>query len=235
MLPLLKNVVDYIFPPRCLSCPNFTLTNDGFCAECWLKINFISHPYCKLCGYKFDIFISENSFCGKCLYKSPPFNKARSLIKFDQFSKKLIHDFKYHDKTHLAKIFSKLLYYRYKEDIADVDIIAPVPMHKFKRLFRMYNQAQILAHETAKILNKPIYENLLIKYKWTKSQAFLTRNQRKKNLSKSLKINDKYIIENKKILLIDDVITTGVTIHECSKILKQAGADSIVVVSIART
>lgn len=235
MLSFFKNIIDYIFPPGCLTCTNFTFTPDGFCGECWPQINFISEPFCKLCGYKFEIYLEENLLCGRCLSKPPNFNKARSLVKFDQFSRKFIHDFKYYDKTHLARVFAKLLYFRYQKDFSNIDIITPVPMYKFKRLFRMYNHAQLLAKEIAKIIDKPLYDNLLIKNRWTKSQAYLSQNARKKNISKSIILNEKYQIKNKKILLIDDVITTGVTINECSKILKLAGASYITVISIAKT
>ncbi|MCC8368756.1 MAG: ComF family protein [Rickettsia endosymbiont of Oxypoda opaca] len=99
----------------------------------------------------------------------------------------------------------------------------------------MYNPAHILAQEIAKITDKDIKADILIKAKWTKSQTFLSKKQRMNNIKKSIKFNRKYEITKQKILLVDDVITTGTTINECTKILRRAGAGSIYVMAIAMT
>jgi len=228
-----KYIIDYILPPRCLSCQIFTTGNDESCCDCWSKISFISKPYCTLCGCRLAISVLDGLTCGKCFVKKPSYEMARSLMKFNQYSKKIIHAFKYHDKTGLGKIFATLLCQRYRLEICDVDLIVFVPMNKLKRLLRMYNQAQILAEWISIILKKPIEHNLLIKSKWTKSQASLSKKAREKNLSNSLEINTKYIIKGKRILLVDDVMTTGTTINKCTKLLKQAGATSVYVITIA--
>lgn len=239
-------VLNYILPPRCFSCAELianykydqTINNFGFCADCWYKLTFICKPYCKICGYPFSFTIEDGLICGKCTKKLPIFDKSRSLMKFDVFSKKSIHAFKYHDKTALAKIFAHLLYQRYHSEIQDFDMIIPVPMHKIKRLFRMYNQAHILALEIAKLLNIRFCPNILVKTKWTKSQSKLSRSQREQNLNNSFTISKKYRnnqLQGKKILLIDDVLTTGSTIKECSKVLKQNNASYIYVLTIAMT
>jgi len=230
-----KYAIDYILPLRCPSCQVFISTNDGFCADCWSKINFISKPYCKLCGCGLGLSILDGLTCGRCFSNSPKYELLRSLMKFNEHSKRIIHAFKYHDKTGLGKVFAKLLCQRYELEISNVDLIIFVPMNKLKRLFRMYNQAQILAHEIALILKKPLWHNVLIKSKWTKSQASLSKIERERNLSNSLKFNSKYNIKGKKILLVDDVMTTGTTINKCTKLLKQAGASSVCVVTIAMT
>jgi ComF family protein len=154
-------------------------------------------------------------------------------LKFNEHSKKAIHQFKYQDKTIFAKTFAKLLCYRYGAEIADIDLIVPVPMNRFKRLLRLYNPAHILAAEIAKITNKTLKADILIKSKWTKSQTFLSKKQRKNNINNSIIFNKKYDVTKAKILLVDDVITTGVTIAQCSKILRTAGASSIYVMTIA--
>jgi ComF family protein len=230
-----KHVIDYILPLRCPSCQTFSSTNDGFCGDCWGKINFISKPYCKSCGCGLGLSILDGMICGKCFRNSPNYELSRSLMKFNEHSKRIIHAFKYHDRTGLGKIFAKLLCHKYEAEINDIDIVVFVPMHKLKRLFRMYNQAQLLAHEMALMLKKPLGNNMLIKSKWTKSQASLSKIEREKNLRDSIKFNSKYKIKGKKILLVDDVMTTGTTINKCTKLLKQAGASSVYVVTIAMT
>lgn len=181
------------------------------------------------------VHILDNAVCGRCYSKKPNYNLARSLFKFNEYSKKVVHQFKYQDKTIFAKTFAKLLCNRYLEDIKDVDLIIAVPMNRFKRLIRMYNPPHILAEEIAKIMNFTVKADILIKSKWTKAQTFLSKRQRKNNISGSIKFNTKHNIIGKKILLVDDVITTGVTINECSKILRAAGAKEVYVVSVAMT
>jgi len=212
-----------------------TETREDFCSNCWKKLEFITKPYCIICGLRLQLSVLNNLCCGKCFQKKPHYDLSRSLIKFTDHSKKIIHAFKYQDKTILAKTFAKLLCKYYQGEVHDIDFIIPVPMNRFKRLFRMYNPAMIMAIEIASILKKPTFPDVLIKSKWSKSQTYLSKVQRESNLSNSLKFNDKYQIIGKKILLIDDVLTTGATINKCAKILKLAGAKSVYVMTIAMT
>ncbi|MGX6960879.1 MAG: ComF family protein [Rickettsia endosymbiont of Pentastiridius leporinus] len=218
-----------------MSCSEILNSNGEFCCDCWKNLEFIAKPYCNICGQRFSIKILDNATCGRCYSKKPNYDLARSLFKFNEYSKKVVHQFKYQDKTIFAKTFAKLLCNRYLEDINDIDLIVPVPMNRFKRLLRMYNPPHILAEEVAKIVNIRVKADILLKSKWTKAQTFLSKRQRKNNISGSIKFNTKHNITGKKILLIDDVITTGVTINECSKVLRMAGAGSVKVISVAMT
>ena len=132
-------------------------------------------------------------------------------------------------------MFAKLLWARYKSEIQNVDIVVPVPMHRWKRVFRNYNPAQILGQELTNIIAKPMYPDALIKQKWTISQTGLSKEKRSKNLQGSIKIGNKYNLKDKNILLVDDVKTTGATSNLCSKILKQAGANLVKLVTISLT
>ncbi len=169
------------------------------------------------------------------MHSRPSFTLARSLIKFNDNSKKIIHAFKYYDKSTVAALFARLFCARYGEEIKDIDLIVPVPMHKIKRLMRNYNQSFILGQEMAKILNKPILFDGLVKYKWTQPQSSLKFKARQHNLIGSIKANDKYDVKGKNILLVDDVLTTGNTIKYCSNLLKYQGAAKVIVATIART
>lgn len=230
-----KTIIDYILPPRCFSCKELTFCNDGFCAPCFNKLNFVTTPHCSICGYALTISVLDNMICGKCLFEKPVYDKARSLLKFDQNSQKLIHNFKYYDDTSAAELFAKLLYTKYKTELFDIDYIVPVPMHKLKRLIRMYNQAQILAKELSLISSKPLRNDILNKTKFTKSQARLSKIERQRNLIDSIKIRSNINLKDKSILIVDDVMTTGSTVSKCAQILKKAGAKKIYIVTIAMT
>ena len=235
MLTLFEPIIDYIFPPTCLACGEFTLKSHSFCSKCWSEFNFIAKPYCKDCGMQFELPVFDAMSCGKCIKHPPAYDYARSLLKFDKNSKKIIHSFKYHDKIELSTLFSRLLYKTYNEQISHVDYVIPVPMHRFKRLLRMYNQADLLCIALAKLMNKPRIPDILIKTRWTKSQVYLTRRARKENLRSSIRLNPKYNIKGKTILLVDDVMTTGTTLDYCSKLLKKGGAKAVIALTVATT
>lgn len=235
MYKIYQYIIDYILPCRCPSCAEITDSNEDFCSKCWKKLNFITKPYCSICGRQFNISILEGMKCGKCLQSYHYYDWSRSLVKFDEYSKKIIHTFKYKDKTSLAETFTKLLYNQYSHELHNIDLIIPVPMNRFKRLFRMYNPALLLVLEMNKIINTTMIPDILIKTKWTKAQTYLSKNEREKNLAGSIIINKKYQIQGKRILLLDDVVTTGTTINKCAKILKAAGAKHVSVMTIAMT
>lgn len=230
-----NKLIDYVLPHRCISCRELTRDEAGLCSGCFMKLNFIANPYCMKCGTPFEFEIKSKVFCGKCLLNPPEYDLARALLKFDFHSKQLIHNFKYNDSTVSAGLFAKLLVARYRDDFKDVDIIVPVPMHRIKRILRHYNPAQILANELGKKLNIPVLYDLLIKVRWTKAQTTLTKKERETNLRGSIKCSADYNLSGKKILLVDDMRTTGATSDNCIKALKKRNAAQIKLVTIGIT
>ncbi len=243
-------IIDFVFPHKCLNCSSMTESGGGLCGKCFVAINFIEGAYCDSCGNLFDLSIHKGLICAKCIWNKPNYDKARTLFKFNALSKKVIHDFKYNDKTNYARFFAKLFLLKYGKLLDEVDIITPVPMHRFKRLYRFYNPPMLIAKEIFKALSNEQYfilgnidnsksihtiYDLLIKTKLTKTQTALKQSMRYKNIKKSISVNGKYNIKGKKILLIDDVLTTGSTAGYCSKMLKAAGAKKVYFFSVART
>jgi ComF family protein len=227
--------IDYLFPYRCLKCFSHTQKEDGLCSNCFKDLNFNYIPYCYICGKGFAINIDGINICGSCTAKKPIYDNARFIIRYDEKSKSLIHAFKYNDKTIFSKIFSKMLFYQYKDYITQADLIVPVPMHRLKRLLRFYNQTQYLAKSLSKLSSIDVRSDLLIKHRYTKPQTSFNQKDRKKNVLNSFIFNKKYNIIGKTILLVDDVITTGSTIKECTRVLKKAGALKVLVISVAST
>lgn len=233
---ILYKILDYIYPPRCISCSELIQENGGFCGTCWSGLNFITKPYCKICCFEFSFDPGEgNDICLKCSSNPPAFDLARSVLRFDEHSKKLIHALKYHDSTFVASNFAKIIVAMHKDIISKADFIIPVPMHKWKRLSRLYNQSQIFASEIAHLAGKKMVPDILLKTKHTKSQTGLSKKHREENLKGSIEVVKRGEIKGKYIVLVDDVMTTGSTVDLCAKILKKAGAKSVVVICIART
>ncbi|TJX66244.1 ComF family protein [Soehngenia saccharolytica] len=150
-------------------------------------------------------------------------------IFYNRFAKDFIHQYKFNNKSYLFKTFSSYMNKTLcKLEIFDYDLIIPVPIHRRKEAIRGYNQSYLLANEIAKYNKKPIYKDVLIKRKWTKEQNKLNLYERRLNLSSSFIVKREKIILDKKILLIDDIVTTGMTLELCSKELKENGADKII-------
>lgn len=212
-----------------------TDNNLGICISCFKDLNFISSPYCNICGVPFEFVMQGRLVCGKCIVKPPYYDIARSIFKFDTKCKKLIHGFKYNDKTASARIFANIIIANYKNDIDDIDFIVPIPMNRIKRIFRQYNPPQILAQELSKLLSVEMIPDLLIKTKWTKPQTMLSRVQREQNLACTIIYNVKRNIQGKNILLVDDVKTTGTTSNHCAYILKKYGAKKVILITIGAT
>ncbi len=244
LLKIYHLVLQMILPSRCISCDKTLQDDAGLCLQCWNKIHFITGNICIKCGYPLEFDLSDgknNMTCGKCFVVKNNFDMARSICSYNSIVGKFIGKLKYGDNLHIAKFIAKsllplfILYYK------DCDIICPVPMHKKRLQKRTFNHAALITVILVKMLNKKgikiIYiPDLLKKTKLTATQNQLNKKQRIENVKGSFDINLKYSINNKKILILDDVITTGSTINECAKMLKKNSKNSkIYAISFART
>ena len=237
MKSILKTILNIILPPRCPCCGKIVVLEHTLCESCFDKIQFIAKPYCKICGIPFENETDANlsKICAKCASQKRITRLNRSAILYDDFSKKLILDFKFFSKTQNAKLLAKWLYMAGK-DIFDegVDLIVPVPLSYKRLLFRGYNQSAVLARLLSKQAKIKTDLFNLKKIKHTKPQSSLTENARLKNVKNVFQVQNCSKIKNKRIVLIDDVLTTGATLAECAKVLLKAGAESVDTLTIAR-
>ncbi|MDX1923666.1 MAG: ComF family protein [Rickettsiaceae bacterium] len=225
--------LDFLAPYKCISCNAISMENNALCSICWSKHIFIEEPLCKRCGIAFEIDIGDEALlCPRCANDSTGYDVARSIFKYNEGSKSIIFKFKYGDQTHLANFFAKMFMVKYRDLIMSADIITCVPMHKLKRIFRLYNQSQVIAKSLSNNAKIQFLPNLIIKKSYTKSQSSLSREKRKTNLKDNFLVTAK--LANKVILILDDVESTGSTLKECSLALKKAGAETVVALSIAK-
>ncbi len=242
--------IDFFLPPRCPGCMQMIDKHYHLCFKCWSQVEFVSRPKCKICGTGFEFEINfSDPICGDCLTTQPYFDKARHLFKYNALIQSLVKKFKFNGEVQLGACFANWLVNNYFEFIEDNNLIAPVPMHKYKRLLRGYNQSLELSrrisgqlagkiNNTNGAANLPLHRaDLILKAKYTKPQTSLSRTSRQKNLIGSMYVNPVYktMLKGKNVLLIDDVITTGATAGEISKLLKRAGASKVNILSIAKT
>lgn len=235
--PILQRAVNAIYPPQCLSCREIVSEEGNMCSQCWEGATFIADPICHKCGIPFELNVAQETWCGDCMQCSPKYNKARAVFVYDDNSQRLISKFKYSDKTSASPYLARWMLRVGSGMLHDCDFVAPVPLHRNRLIYRRYNQAALLCKSIEQQTSKTTVVDLLKRVKNTPSQARLTTNQRKINVSGAFSLNEKYsdYVVGKNILLVDDVMTTGATIEACAKILLQAGADKINILTIART
>ncbi|MDR1375332.1 MAG: ComF family protein [Holosporaceae bacterium] len=230
IMEVVKNIC---FPIVCCKCGDF-VDSEGLCPNCWKHIKWISDPKCKICGAPFEIDL--DALCLACLKKRPHFDRAIAAFRYEDFSKDMILKFKHWDATYIAEKLSNWMYGACAKDMAGADIIIPVPIHFLKRLKRQYNQSELLAMGLQKLSGVAYEPRILKKIKHTDPQEGLSRNRRLKNVRGSLGVDEDYVslIDGKSVILVDDVLTTGSTVNECSRILKKYNAAKVIVVTLAR-
>lgn len=224
----LQKILQIFCPARCIFCGNY---GEEICTQCWNKVYWFSNAHCcDICGapmqYKLDCV------CKNCTIKRPIFDKAISIFEYTEFSKFPILRLKNNDATYLVDIFARLITRSLKSIVTGNEIIIPIPLHRKKLMKRRYNQSALLAKKIAKLLNMKYRPLLLEKITNTLPQEGLNRDARLRNVVGSFNIHKR--IDNVSIILIDDVMTTGATADECSKILKQNGAKRVTVATIAK-
>ena len=163
-------------------------------------------------------------------------DRVYALGVFDENFQELIHNFKYKGKISLGKKLGHRLAEELKgQNLSDFTYLIPVPLHKARKRERGFNQSEILAEALAQKLNLRLPQNILIRIKNTKDQTKLSIEERKQNVAGAFQVQDQHkILHGQKIILVDDVITTGATLNECARVLKQAGAKEILAVTIAK-
>lgn len=205
-------------------------------------LQIIYPKQCLICG-KLNI----DTICNKCLkeikpvmkmeqYKNKNFNEHLYIFEYEGIIRKKIIDYKFKDKAYLNELFAKIILKNEKicRKIKKYDIIISVPIHKKRKTERGYDQSELIAIKLAKELNVELIKNNLVKQKHTIAQSTLSKEQRQQNVKQVYKLMNKQKIQNKKIIIIDDIYTTGSTVEECSRILKQNGAKEILVLTIAK-
>lgn len=223
----LETILEFLYPDVCGICNN--ICKNCLCKKCELKIR--KYEINKIVDLNRNVQIKNSN------YKNMYFDYIISIYKYEDIIRQKIIEYKFGDKPYLYKMFSKIILKNKKicGFFKKYDIIIPVPIHKEKKHIRGYNQTELIAKEISKNNhNLRLEKNVLIRKLSTKPQSSLTKKERKENIQNAFDIINEKRIENKNIILFDDIYTTGSTVNECSKILKQKGVKKIMILTIAK-
>jgi len=210
---LLKDLLGFVYPPYCILCEaNLEPKNKLVCEQCWERLETSSTR---------ETYISKQ--------------RILALYSYSNDVRTIIHNLKYLNKTHLAVNLGSSIGKIIKEDksIRNWDLLIPIPLHKVKQRSRGFNQSELIVNAIAEVCSIKKDNNILTRHRYTKNQAALPMKERAANVRGAFSVRDNSNIEGKKIILVDDVITTGSTMLECMKVLKEAGAKEVAALSAA--
>lgn len=234
---ILSKVTDFVLPPRCICGKKIVAESNSICAPCYDDSGMVTSSFCSRCGNPQEFDFGKNVICGECISNEPEFDQARFVFKYNELTARIVTRLKYGDKTQSVKKIAEFMSSRISGFDNKPDIITSIPISKKKLLHRKFNQSAYIANHISRKVNIEIDNQILKRVKDVPPQASLKRAERLKNVKGVFAIDPKKadMVKGRTVLLIDDVITTGATITEATKVLKKAGAEKVYVLSFAKT
>jgi ComF family protein len=231
-----RSVLGLIYPPTCIACQAATGEPHALCAACWSHIRFIERPFCERLGTPFQVDLGQPLLSPAAIADPPVFGRARAVAEYDGTASLLVHRLKYNDRLDLARALGGMMTRAGAELLAEADVIVPVPLHRWRLWRRRFNQAMALSQMVSSGSGVSCDPFLLARVKRTRRQVGLTKAQRQDNLQGAFRVpaDAKARLKGKRVLLVDDVLTTGATANAASRALLRGGAASVDVLAFAR-
>ena len=230
----LETAIVFLYPAKCRVCDGFlgVASMPYICANCWRDVQYIEPPWCDICGTP-----EVNGLCDACAISPPRYGKLRAIAFYHTTLQQAIHLFKFEKKKVFAQHLIQLINAHIPSDcdIAEYDFILPIPIHKKRLRERGFNQAALLADGIAKVENIPVLVDTLVRKRHTVAQSSLDRDARQQNIVGAFEVRNPDVIGGKRLLIIDDVFTTGATIREAVSELWTADPAEVDVLTLART
>lgn len=230
--------LNLIFPPVCQVCRNERAgAREGYVGgECWSQVRFVTAPFCERCGLPYEGSIHHSFVCSNCQDIKFHFRFARSAVLAGQLILNVIHHYKYNRALYFETFLADLLI-RQAAPILDRekwDLIVPVPLHPAKEREREFNQAERLARHLSRAAQIPVRTDLVRRVKPTETQTRLNRAQRAENVHGAFVARGPKLLNGQRVILLDNVMTTGATTSACARALRQTGAGDVCVWTVAR-
>ena len=231
----LRRSLDHLLPPVSLDGRQPVLSQ-GMSAEGWSRIAFLDAPVCDGCGAPFDHDHGLGARCAGCMSHPRLFDRARAACVYDEASRDLVLRFKHGDRPELGRLFATWLSRAGADLLRDADMVVPVPLHPRRLFARRYNQAAEIARPLARLAGVRYQPDILVRERSTASQGGRSALGRQRNVQGAFAVHDrsKVLIDRRRIVLIDDVFTTGATVESCAGALMRAGALAVDVLAVAR-
>jgi competence protein ComFC len=238
LLNFVSSAIDLVYPRQCQECGEMADCHEFsfLCDSCFKDVPRIEAPFCETCSMPFHGEVKTSAECPNCREMIICFDKACSVMRFRGVIRNAIHSFKYSHQMYWRKVLQRwfiegALHY---PELGDIDLILPVPLHPVRQRERGFNQAAVLGQALSRTLQKECLLKEIRRIRPTETQTHLDRQERMNNLNGAFAVPKPQKIFGKKLLLVDDVLTTGSTVNECAKILKEHGATSVLVFTLAR-
>lgn len=231
-----SDAVGIVYPPVCCGCGRLTGDHHAVCPACWSGLRLIERPYCEILGLPFAFDPGPGSVSPEAIAEPPVFDRLRSVAIHDGIVRDLVHGLKYRDRTDLAPMMGEWMIRASDGAVAAADMIVPVPLHAFRLWRRKFNQAAELARVIAGHAGKPYRPDVLRRIKRTSRQVGLGARAREENVRGAFVVPESGGpgLSGKRIILVDDVYTTGATVSAATRALKRAGAGDVTVLTFAR-
>lgn len=229
-------VLDRLYPPVCLHCGAHIDVPDGLCARCWVGLRPITRPFCPVLGLPFETDIGPDVHSAEAIADPPPFRRSRSALIYGDVARSIVSHLKFGDRTELARFCARLMVNAGADLFENDAFLAPVPLHRQRQWQRRYNQSALLASALAAETGLGFNPLLVQRRRRTRQQVGLNADQRQRNVQGAFVAHPDFLnlARGRRIIIVDDVITTGSTVKAVTHALKRAGADQIDVISFAR-
>lgn len=226
-----------LYPRNCIGCGRSSPgTFRYICWDCWSEAARLEAPFCSLCGDPVAGTVEHEFICYACTGERPAFDRARSAARYDGVVGEALRQLKYEKALWLAPDLAELLHtcLRAEYDGREFDLVVPVPLHPVRRRERTFNQSAILAAELARRIHCKTGFRTVRRIRPTATQTNLTAAQRLSNVNSAFQHGREKQLAGRRVLLIDDVMTTGATVNACARALRKGGAESVHVLTVAR-
>lgn len=230
-----RALLDLLYPPSCLVCRAASAEPGALCVACWRQIAFIERPYCERLGIPFESDGGAGLLSPEAIADPPAYERARAACVFAEGpARELIHGLKYGDRLEIAGPAGVWMARAGRELLTEADALVPVPLHRRRLWARRFNQAALLAQSVSKASGVAYLPLALVRVKPTRPQVGLSRRERQDNLQGAFRVPDSALVAGRRIVLVDDVLTTGSTANACARALTKAGAARVDVLTLAR-
>jgi ComF family protein len=225
-----------LFPPVCVGCRRHVTEPGALCGSCWPQLRFLEKPWCPVMGTPFQYDMGEGFLSAEAIANPPPFDRARAAVAYTGVARRMVQSLKYSDRTDLAPWMARWMMRAGAELLPDAEVIVPVPLHWRRFLGRRFNQSAELARTIARLSGKPFEPEAVRRVKSSVPQVGLGPREREDNVRGAFKVPEEkdITVRGRRVLVVDDVYTTGATVVAVSKALKRAGAAGVDVLTFAR-